>query len=533
MHALWTLPAAFLLVFVPQALAETLSISPDNVTNWGQVAGQSERAIQTCPFKIPSQIATVYQWSKAKHGDDYLREYRRGFDEVDSALKHKDKTDKVCEAILAVIGPSGSMVDGFLLRAGTARVCLVDEEIHLSKRDEIELPATTILKDAGDSTGKKEDPSTWRHTVHGIVRAAIITTKPIVLSPKAPCADVPVKMYTSPSYSDKNQKAADNHIFEIDDVEDYPIPAKKPVVEFGKLVDDIGVEAVLLTDVDDVVAGRDHYGDSATNSAVCLKGAQSLAIHMGQGISGQNDLNIFLGQIDGGDVTMGCAKLIKYQPDIYVGWFGSAMPPHRTVRFIARAGAYLTGATEDEISAETSACAKAALAPDAGEISQREFRGVGVSCQAFARDGGGGSVTIFRRYGAYPSHAAPSAAELASLEIASGKLKAREAAKAGASKAFAEWWQDPSIPTEAKTFAMMTARVIALGERCPSQKVPLERIAAWAKQLNVDPSDFGPGGKYLSYGNDDDCDEGWSRNRKCKRSLRGDSKIPIDVFPAP
>lgn len=393
-------------------------------------------------------------------------------------------------AAIAALGASGG-------KTGIARVCLSDEDLHIGKSVLIDLPATTIFRDDGPNTGKKDDFTTWRGDVQKSTSTGILTLKPAKLSLAAPCAELPVKRYIDVLMKDVPQKADDNRLYTIHDILDYPIPAKRPAVEFGKLADDLAVDAVLLTDPEDAVRAPDPGGDMDQNAAACLEGAKGLASYLGRGISGQSDASVFLGQIDGGDVTMGCSKWGAYRPDIYVGWSGSALSPASTLRFIAKSAAYLTGATPEEINSESVACTKAAQAPDAGELSQREFRGVGLECQSFARDGGGGSITVYRRYGAYPNHAPPDAAAKAALEQASAKLKAEEAARSGAGQAFARWWLDPSTPKEAKTFAMMAARALALNDRCPSNKIPLRRIAGWARQLNLDPSDFGPGGKYM------------------------------------
>jgi hypothetical protein len=69
---------------------------------------------------------------------------------------------------------------------------------------------------------------------------------------------------------------------------------------------------------------------------------------------------------------------------------------------IAKGGEFVTGATRSEVITETSGCVADALKSNAAENAVREVRGVKIECQAFTRDGGGGGVTIYRRFGPDP-----------------------------------------------------------------------------------------------------------------------------------
>jgi hypothetical protein len=74
--------------------------------------------------------------------------------------------------------------------------------------------------------------------------------------------------------------ASDSHFFSIDDVVDYPIPAKNPPVEIGKLVDDMSVTAVLLTDTGAPMVMEHESEDNAVTSATCLAGAKDPPAHV-------------------------------------------------------------------------------------------------------------------------------------------------------------------------------------------------------------------------------------------------------------
>jgi hypothetical protein len=84
-----------------------------------------------------------------------------------------------------------------------------------------------------------------------------VTLNPIVFTKRDRCSEVKVKMFVGPLYKERQASASGNHVFEIDDVLDYPIPAKKPAIEIGKLIDDISVRAILLTDVSDSLTTSD------------------------------------------------------------------------------------------------------------------------------------------------------------------------------------------------------------------------------------------------------------------------------------
>jgi hypothetical protein len=129
-------------------------------------------------------------------------------------------------------------------------------------------------------------------------------------------------------------------------------------------------------------------------------------------------------------------------------------------------------------------------------MGSREFRGVKIECQAFARDGGGGSATIYRRFGAYPVRQVTEQDRLAFAK-ATETIKVEGAKNAADAVAYAKWWLDPAIPTKVKTFAMISARIISLADRCPTWKPNYGKIAETAVWAGVDKSDIAPGGKYF------------------------------------
>lgn len=402
-------------------------------------------------------------------------------------------------ALAAEAVPSGSAGPGPATAAsggGSARVCLTDQDVKLAPADTVILPASTVFEDEGALKGKRGDPSTWSYqTGEGLFpKASIVTLEPVVLRADRRCADVQVMASAGSERTGLTVGAG--HVFTISDVLDYPVPPTRPAIEIGKLIDDIDVKAIVLADVTATgTAAATAPLDDAARAAACLRGAQSLAVHLGGGVGRQTSMVVMIGQVAAEEASYGCGLGAKSTPDLFVSWSGSAQPPSATRDLIAKGGAYLTGATREELAAETAACVDEAKEPDAAELANREIRGVRIECQAFDRDGGGGSVTVYRRFGASPVHEV-SAADAAALAGPSAAIGAGDARKADEARRFAAWFQDPTIPAIVKSFAMLAARVRSLDERCPSAKPHDVKIASWALQAGVTPADIAPGGRY-------------------------------------
>jgi hypothetical protein len=401
-------------------------------------------------------------------------------------------------ALAAKDEPPPRPVDG---SPGIARICLTDKDIHLNPKDEIVIPATTIFEDDGPNIGQPEDPSTWRYEVKEGFKfpAQLLTLSSVSLRKSKPCAEAKVQMLTGAGGTETMKRASEKHIFVIDDVLDYPIPAARPPVEIGKLIDDISVEAMLTTDVtQSVVRPRPDLLDDEANAAKCLAGAKKLAAYLGGGTGQQRSMNIEIGHVGAASVTYGCPFGPKQKSDLTVYWDGKPRPPADIAALIAKGGEFVTGATRAEIMTETSACVTDALKSSATELADREVRGVKIECQAFARDGGGGSATIYRRFGPDPAQPEISDKTITAADQVSRDIKSEDDRKAAEALRFAKWYQDPTIPQNVKAFAMLAARVVSLQQRCPSSKSHEDKIAKWATDAGLKSSDIEPGGRYAS-----------------------------------
>ena len=168
-----------------------------------------------------------------------------------------------------------------------------------------------------------------------------------------------------------------------------------------------------------------------------------------------------IGHVGVDDVAYGCPLVPTQKPDLRVGWEGQARPPSNVMAVISKGSEFLTGATRTELTKETLECVASALKPDASELAERQVRGVKIECQAFKRDGGGGYVTIYRRFGPVPVLPEISAKATIAADQPSGEIKAEEARKAAEVAGAAEW--PPDDPADYTT--------------------PTDFTVAWAKKL--------------------------------------------------
>jgi hypothetical protein len=374
---------------------------------------------------------------------------------------------------------------------GRAQICATTD-IKFDTFNEISLPATTVFKDFGRLSGDIRDGSQFTGESKF---AGFITTDPVVLTRQQPCAEAWVRMLIGPLYAEPYASVSERHRWVIDDVLDYPIPARKPAIEIGQLINDVSIVAVLLTDIGDPLTLPQHETDESGGATRCLAEAQKIAAHESATIGRQTRSAVFIHHPAAAEMSFGCAEY-SLKPDLYIAWDRQPRPPAATVKLIASAGEFLTGATSEEMKQELAKCVAAALSPNSGELADRQFRGVKMECQAFTRDGGGGSVTVYRRFGAYPTHDPPTAEVQAEMERASAALKAEQDTDAIKSLEFAKWWLDPQIPPKIKTFIMIVARIHALAERCPTWKPNYKRIEEAAAYAGIVKPDIEPGGRY-------------------------------------
>jgi hypothetical protein len=388
-----------------------------------------------------------------------------------------------------------SLQEANAVRSGRAKICAT-RDVEFDSFREIRLPAKTVFQDLGPLTGAARDP--WKPGgASDSRRAGFLTADPVTLTKAAPCAESGVRMLVGGLFKEPVARVADRRVWQIEDVLDYsPTPAPPPV-EFGKLIDDMSVQAELLSDAGDPLILPKQKADEKDEAAKCLTEAQKMAAHEGGVVGRQTGSVVFISHPAASEFSFGCS-VDGIKPDVFVAW-NKARPRPSTVKLISSAGAFLTGAPIEDIKRELNRCIGDALKPDAGELANREFDGgVRVECQAFERDGGGGSVTIVRRFGSYPVHDMPSAKSLDDMKRASAALAAVEHEEAEKSLEAARWWEDPAIPKKVKAFVIIAARVQALAERCPSWKPDGTVVTNAASSAGVSVQNIKPGGRYFA-----------------------------------
>lgn len=276
-----------------------------------------------------------------------------------------------------------------LASEGVAKIC-ADDDFDFSKEPKIELPDQTVFFDSlGYRIGERG--SSDHHMMQD--GAALITQESLVLTKNHPCAKAKVRLYVKPLAPKTSLKVADRYIFSIDDVLN---PSPRPAVEYGKLVDDVSVHATLETDLDDPVTAPVLNDDSL--SAECLNAAQQIAKAVKGTVGEQTSVVVpILGSVSS-EMSVGCGNKGGLRLDIYIA-FQKAKPSTAIRMLASKAGELLTGASAQLIDENVLRCVNTALS-SSQELADIDFGGgVRVECQAFERDGGGGSITLLRRFG--------------------------------------------------------------------------------------------------------------------------------------
>jgi hypothetical protein len=275
-----------------------------------------------------------------------------------------------------------------LANEGAAKICA--DDFDFSKRPKIELPDQTVFFDnLGYRIG--EERGSPGHMMQG--GAALITQEPLVLTKDRRCATAKVRLYVKRLAPKTNVKVTDRYIFDIDDILN---PSPHPAVEYGELIDNVTVHATLETDLDDPVTAP--VLNDATLSAECLSAAQQIAEAVKGTVGEQtSDVVPILGTVSS-EMSVGCGSTWGLRLDIYIA-FQRAKLSTATRILASNAGELLTGAPAQLIDENVQRCVSMALT-NSFELADIDFGGgVRVECQAFERDGGGGSITLLRRFG--------------------------------------------------------------------------------------------------------------------------------------
>lgn len=98
------------------------------------------------------------------------------------------------------------------------------------------------------------------------------------------------------------------------------------------------------------------------------------------------------------ELTIGCEYYLTDPKDwsVFVSWAQNSSPPLRYYEIVAQAGAILTGEKKDILAKAAKTCVRTALGQKS-ELDDELTSKAKIECQAFARDGGSVSVSVFTR----------------------------------------------------------------------------------------------------------------------------------------
>lgn len=94
------------------------------------------------------------------------------------------------------------------------------------------------------------------------------------------------------------------------------------------------------------------------------------------------------------EMSIGCAMERSLPMELFLAWDG-AYPPNDFYVLAGKAGHAVIGGAASAISTGAQRCQKKALGSK-DELAQTAEGGVGFECQAFSRDGGGTTISIYR-----------------------------------------------------------------------------------------------------------------------------------------
>ncbi|MGM4919552.1 hypothetical protein [Tardiphaga sp. 813_E8_N1_3] len=281
---------------------------------------------------------------------------------------------------------------------GRAKICITTDA-RLRSGQKLILPPMTAFSDAGVSANDLRKPWSLSDTEAKATDASFVTSEEVSFSKERPCSEASVRMLIGPLSKVKEAKAADRHIWHMDDVLDYTLVKVRPPIELGELIDNIWVRAVLVSDAAHPYERPARSLSDADRMARCLKVANGVISVVGGTIKRQTNSVVMITHAAASEMSIGCSLR---DPDLFVSWDG-ALPTKPTLALVVEASQYVTGASPENLKDGTVKCIREALKPSSQETAAVHLTGSKFECQAFQRDGGGGSITILRRFGDYPN----------------------------------------------------------------------------------------------------------------------------------
>ena len=104
--------------------------------------------------------------------------------------------------------------------------------------------------------------------------------------------------------------------------------------------------------------------------------------------------NAFLQHPAATDILLTCSA--DMPTSVSASWKG-AYPPNAYFEFLASSGAVITGERKSKVLQRLRACQLSAL-KDKDEVAELHFRSIEIDCQAYTRDGGGTSLSVWAKH---------------------------------------------------------------------------------------------------------------------------------------
>ncbi|MGU3336932.1 hypothetical protein ACLBXJ_02855 [Methylobacterium mesophilicum] len=282
---------------------------------------------------------------------------------------------------------------------GRVRVCLTDKAVPIGKQREIILPASTVFDDVGPLVGDRADYRTWQPgSGAGDAGESLVLVDAVNLTAASRCAEARAMVLTVSLRDAGHAAVAEGRLYRMSDVLYYPVPQTRPGVEVAKLIDDGSIRAVVTEDIEGAQLRPSSTESKPDLLAKCRAEAKLLSYYMKARVTRQTADVVLIEKSVPEEVTYDCRRIPTVGPHIFISWKDQARPPRETLDLVAIAGEHLLGVPRDEMLQETEVCITKSI-KTRWSVTDREFRGAKIDCQARPPGGVLGSVNMYRRFG--------------------------------------------------------------------------------------------------------------------------------------
>lgn len=309
--------------------------------------------------------------------------------------------------ILAGVAQAGATQGGTLPVGvgGAIRMCVLDPTVFDGPQDSVFVPATTVLSTDRTFQGDPADGATWRLQNPGSsdgasAAAQLETEEPASLTSSRPCALVHVAAVNTSAQAGPVVRVATHLAFSPNTVLSYVSPPIGSHHDMDQVIDNLDVVAAVVEDVSAIVQRPELGLDPDELRADCLATAKALARRVHGRVEQPTESTISL-DAGGPALSVVCPLGPPPSTSLSFEWLGNAAPPGRDLTVALEAASALVGISSRDLARAAQSCIGAALRPTSDEEGTIFIKGANVECQAYKRDGGGGSLNFYRRFGPF------------------------------------------------------------------------------------------------------------------------------------